>query len=272
MTGRRWIVCVLTWLALLCVVTGARGEDVTIEERLSTAAEAFARAGAAEGMDARKQAYRSAATQFEQVLAGGHRNGALEYNTGNAWFLAGDVGRAILHYRRALVLRPGDPQIEANLATARSRRLDEIEAGSGQAFLETVFFWHAALTLPTKRTAGLLAYLLAFGLFGWAAWRAAPESRRAIRVGGSVAMVLAVALVVSAWVEAAQSAAREDAVLLADEMPLRKGDGFGYPSRYENPLHAGAEFRVIEQRGDWARVALPDGKEGWVPLPSLERV
>ena len=133
----------------------AEGSDAaelaTAVERADTA---FRAAQSADGVAARAAAFRVAAQAFEDVAAAGHVNAALEYNTGNAWLLAGDVGRAILHYRRALLLRPGDPETLSNLTTARSRRRDQIDEAAGRAVLETVFFWHAGLSHEVKRVAG----------------------------------------------------------------------------------------------------------------------
>src|SRR5262249_18396747 len=47
-------------------------------------------------------------------------SGNLYFNVGNAWFKAGDVGRAILDWERARRLVPGDPDLLANLGWARS--------------------------------------------------------------------------------------------------------------------------------------------------------
>lgn len=265
----RWFLVVLV-LALVAPGRRAVADEAPPAEALRTASEAFASAAAREGVEARQDAFEQAARAFDAVAAAGHVNGALEYNTGNAWFLAGDVGRAILHYRRALRLRPGDPEIEANLDTARGRRVDRIETASGDAVLDTVFFWHRRMSLPAKRTTGLAVYALGFALLALVAWRRSLP--RVALAAGIVALAAATALLVSAAVESTDLAARQDAVVLADEMPLRKGDGFAYPPRYENPLHAGAEVRILEERGGWVRVALPNGSEGWLPVSAVERV
>lgn len=44
------------------------------------------------------------------------------------------------------------------------------------------------------------------------------------------------------------------------------------PSTSETPLDGGVELQVVEQRGDWARVAASNGWEGWVDARNLEPV
>ena len=45
------------------------------------------------------------------------RNAALFYNLGNASFRAGDFGRAILNYERALLLKPQHPEARGQFAS-----------------------------------------------------------------------------------------------------------------------------------------------------------
>jgi uncharacterized protein YgiM (DUF1202 family) len=37
-------------------------------------------------------------------------------------------------------------------------------------------------------------------------------------------------------------------------------------------LHEGTGIRVIEQRGDWVRFQLRDGREGWLPFRDIELI
>jgi len=117
---------------------------------VSRAEEAFRAAVAATDSTARREAFAAAAARYEEALLARPANGALEYDCANAHLLAGHVGRAILRYRRAERLLPGDERVATNLAVARARRRDRIEASASQSVLETVAFWHRGLPLPTK--------------------------------------------------------------------------------------------------------------------------
>jgi tetratricopeptide (TPR) repeat protein len=268
---RRLRVLLVALLVAFGTVAPAHAEDVS--DLITAATGAFREAKDASGTQARTEAFRRAAGLYDRALAAGHRNGALEYNAGNAWFLAGDVGRAVLHYRRAQLLRPGDPQVEANLQTARARRVDQIEETAGRAVAETVFFWHRGLSYEAKFNAALAAWalgvvLLAFAMAGWG---------RRLRVrwlwrAGAVCLAVALALGVSFLVERHRRGRHDAAVVLADETELRKGDGLSYPVRYEHPIHSGAEVRVLQRRPGWVEVELRDGKTGWLPAAHVERV
>ncbi|MDH3423313.1 MAG: tetratricopeptide repeat protein, partial [Gemmatimonadota bacterium] len=70
--------------------------------------------------------YAGAIEAYQAVLDAGFRSAGLEYNLGNAYFKSGRLGRAILHWERALEASPGDPDIQANLELARSLTVDAV--------------------------------------------------------------------------------------------------------------------------------------------------
>jgi hypothetical protein len=61
-------------------------------------------------------------------------------------------------------------------------------------------------------------------------------------------------------------------VVTSAETTARKGDGTSYEPAFTEPLHAGTEFRVLEDRGEWLEVALDDGRRCWLPAKDIECV
>jgi hypothetical protein len=268
----RILVCALMLLLSTSATLAAPPADGVVA-RVAAATEAFRESTGVEGTEDRQAAFRDAAGLYEAALAIGPRNGALEYNAGNAWLLSGDPGQAILHYRRALLIRPGDPRIVANLETARARRSDRFEETSTRALAETFFFWHTGLSLVTKVPLAAISWALAFGFLALGVWLPTGRpGRTGCRRTGALLLLVALAVGVSALIDMDTRAARDAAVVVADEIALRTGDGTSYPERYENPVHSGAEVRVVEERAGWVDVELSDGKRGWVPVEMVERI
>ena len=90
-----------------------------------------------------KKLYRQVAMRYEKLLGeGGPQNGKLYYNAGNVYFRLGDIGRAIVNYRRALRYVPNDALLRQNLDYARRKRADRIEDRPQEKVLQTVLFWH----------------------------------------------------------------------------------------------------------------------------------
>ena len=65
--------------------------------------------------------YAEAARGFEEVTARRGFSVPVLFNLGNAWLQAGQPGRAILSYERALWLSPGDDAIKTSLRLARRK-------------------------------------------------------------------------------------------------------------------------------------------------------
>ncbi len=59
--------------------------------------------------------YADAANAYDKLLTNGTVSEAIYFNRGNAWFKAGQVGRAIASYRQARLLAPRDSALRANL-------------------------------------------------------------------------------------------------------------------------------------------------------------
>src|SRR4029434_7785090 len=63
--------------------------------------------------------FKEAISGYETLVRSGQWSANVFYNLGNAYFRAGDFGRAILNYERALALERHHPEATANLQIAR---------------------------------------------------------------------------------------------------------------------------------------------------------
>lgn len=213
--------------------------------------------------------YRRSALRYERLIEEGEiENGRLYYNLGNAYFRMDDLGRAILSYRRAERYLPGDSDLMENLASARSRRLDRFELETSAKALRTLLFWHFDLSFGLRRTLLAIFSALFWGLAAWGVWRGRSAPRGALIATGVLAAAMAASLGAEAW----GAAAAEGGVVTAPETVARKGDGETYEAAFTEPLHAGAEFRLLEKRSGWYRGELPDGRAFWVAARDAELI
>jgi tetratricopeptide (TPR) repeat protein len=210
--------------------------------------------------------FRDAAALYEEILRSGTRSGKIHYNLGNAYLRAGDVGRAILHYRRAERLIPADPQLRENLRYARSLRIDRIERLERRRIAERVFFWHGSLS-PKQKGVGALAGVILFFLLASLRLfrRSAPTAW-----GTGLAAALVLALGGSYGWDLRQQSAAPEAVITQEEVVIRKGNGESYAPAFEEPIHGGAEVRILDRREGWVRVEFQNGKTGWMRASGLD--
>jgi tetratricopeptide (TPR) repeat protein len=214
-----------------------------------------------------QQLYRQSAAGFEALIAAGIENAALEYNLGNASFRAGDLGRAILHYRRALRLEPSDVRVQANLRFARQRVEPAISPSGRTQVTETLLFWHYNSSPQRRRQVGI--GLAAIGwtlLFAWLRWR-----RAALATGGIAAVALASIALASVLYEARERAVRPAAVVLERQV-LRLGRSATADPAMKAPLGPGVEVQVLQRRGEWLEVQLANDIIGWLPASSVAAI
>lgn len=231
---------------------------------LNEANTAFQQANAAaDDQDRAAEYYSRAILLYEKIIdQGGVTNAKLYYNLGNAYFLANDIGRAILNYRRAEDLDGSDVNIRNNLAFARNQRLDKVMVQAERRVLETLFFWHYDFSLNTKFFLACLFFSLLCALGIVMVWCG---RRPATSTGAILCGVVWISFLASVTVEAQGRAATIHGVITSPEIVARQGDGPNYSASFKDPLHAGTEFRLLEQRPGWFRIELADGSEGWVP-------
>jgi tetratricopeptide (TPR) repeat protein len=219
--------------------------------------------------------YALAAQAYQQLADQGYADSALFYNLANAYYRQGDLGHAILNYRRARDLAPRDGDIRANLDLAREQIANPVEGVKGNENLLS----HLANFTRNWLTLNELA-LLALGLWVLLAVliMAFSNSQRGSRMWtGLQYTVLTVALtllliVIGLGNRLYVDYSRLEGVIVASEVNMTTSpDGQGETAFV---LHSGGEVEIVEQRGSWVRLVLPDqsDKQGWVPASTVEKL
>lgn len=215
--------------------------------------------------------YAEAAEIYETMVNAGVVDEIVYFNLGNAYYKQGDLGRAILNYRRAQVIDPRDSAAAENLTIARLQTLDQIDATNVNPFSNLVQYVEEWLTL---REAAVLA------LFLW--WIvslfvvAAILSRRLRKYCLWVAGILGIFLLAGIFSMANRYYTRQttpEAVVVATEVDVTSGPGTADQYVIEFNLHSGAEVLITDQRPGWRNIALSGNDfKGWVPAEAVEQV
>ncbi len=258
-----------SWMppALAMLLSWSQVSSANVASLVSRADSLYHQALMAEGPDRVVLAQRAAGMLEQAIAEMGRANGYLRYNLGTAYHLAGDLGRAILNYRLAQRLIGGFADLEANLELALAQRRDKIEPGTREEIARALFFWHYVLSPALRRRVFSAGFVLLWILLGVHAVRRAALLPT---LAGLCAMV-ALAFGLSVANDLIAQVKQDHGVVVATEVVARTGPGASYAAAYEGGLHAGTEFRVLEQEGSWYRVRLADGADCWLPEGSFAR-
>jgi len=247
------ILAVVFLLSSSCVVS-ARASSDDVRHAFEGANRAFAVATTPEQ-------FRDVAARFESLRRNGGECGAVLFNLGNAWFRAGEMGRAIAAYKEAERYLPRDPVLVANLAEAR--RVAGVAAPPAE-LADRLLFWRAWSSYPLAAQSAIGFAVLAFVLAG----AVRLGVRKLVVPARIVSVHAALALVVFA-LEFHRFEIERRGVVVIEQVMARKGDAESYGPAFTAPLIEGQEVRVLDSRSGWTRVQLDNGIDGWVPEHAL---
>ncbi len=263
-------------VAALVILSGGHSwagalSDEELARHLESAEQAFRRGVELEETSPARarEEYERALLYYERLVRDdGVRNGRLYYNIGNTYFRLGEIGRAILNYKRAARYMPRDENVRANLEYARSRRIDRVELEESERIFKTLFFLHYDVPLGIK----IAIFTILFALVWIAAAFRLFIDLPALRTLIIVTAVVSGLFFASIAVESIGAARNPEGVVTAREVVARKGDAETYQPSFTEPLHAGTEFVLIEERSGWFHIELEDGSRCWIPARTGERV
>ncbi len=252
--------------------SGRTVADASGSECAGAAERAFEQAmGARDNPGLARKLFAESAGHYATLHANGASNVALYRNWGNAAFLAGRIGPAILAYRRGLQLDPGNAELLANLAFVRSQVIYPPGADSRPPPDDSPWSmlapWLPWLARHARALLGL-GTLLLYTLACWtgAHWVAVRRSRWPVR---AVLLLILAGTCGVLWQHEEGRLQDEQAhplVVIERDVGFFQGNGESYPRHDQLPLlHAGMEARRLLQRGGWLQIELPDGAIGWVP-------
>lgn len=203
------------------------------------------------------KAYPEAIAAFEQVVAGGVRNGKLFYNLANAHLKNGAIGPAILWYERALSLIPGDPDLQFNLTYARSLVKDENEQAPSPV-LRVLFFWKDMFRIGTLQWAGIgfnAAFWCVFGLYR--------IFRKRFLKHACYGLFFFSFLIIGTvgWQIYEKNYSRQ-AVILPTSVAVRSGHAPDSTELFV--LHEGTKVAVRQHSKGFLKIMFSDDKIGWI--------
>jgi tetratricopeptide (TPR) repeat protein len=223
------------------------------------------------------QQFRVAAENYQRLVGDGVRNSELFFNLGNAWNQSGEPANAILNYHRSLILNPGLEKARRNLELLQQGiATDNEDKQSAQVGLASLLSAENAKSILTKAVGWLgwntmTIIFAAASLIFWAlvCLKTIKRSTPAIRwaIAPFVLMcVFGLALYTN------QTAHSDLAIVTADTIELRRGDGSEFAVDTTLQSCSGQEVRITDVRHNWFKVELPSGTSGWIPGKDLEQV
>lgn len=207
---------------------------------------------------------------YEALVDEGWQSADLYYNLGTSYLQSKELGRAVLYLERALLRAPGDSDIQYNLRLAEAQLKDEINPVP-QFFLSR--WWRSmaiAISANVWSIIGLLLVWLGVGglvlwLLGWQrSWR------KWGFLGGLPVLLIGLIPLFLAFSRVHLEVESDMAILQEKEMPLYTAPDEASAELFK--LHEGTKVQIIDQIGEWYKIRLLNGDQGWLLVQFAERI
>lgn len=209
------------------------------------------------GSASSKALYMKAALAFETESTNPAHTDSAWYNAGNAWFKAGAIGRSIAAYRQASLHSPFDQKVSENLAVARAMTLNDIPVTA------TTWSWKNLPLLWIK------VPLVVINFIFWGALAFTFRYRNRRWMTFSVINAICLFILLAAFMQKSLTA-QQAGVVIIDSALSKKGPDYSYANAFNEPLHDGLEFILVEQRADWSFIKMSDGRQCWLPTSQVQ--
>lgn len=215
-----------------------------------------------------KTDYNSAITIYETILKGEGQSADLYYNLGNAYYKADRIANAILNYEKALLLSPGDEDIRHNLDIARAKTIDKITPIGNFLLADWVRSLRMLMTSNNWAKTGIFMFLLfVTSLFIY--FFAGRVWMKKVAFFGGILMLLISIFANYAAFEQKQSLLTENSAIIFSSSVVAKStpDDSGTDLFL---MHQGTKVILRDKVGEWSKVELEDGNDGWIQSKSFE--
>ena len=211
------------------------------------------------------------ALNYYQMIEGENLQSAdLFYNIGNTYFKLDDNAHAILYYERALKLDPSHDDAAHNLDIVRQLTLDKIDEvpdfilvswfqNLRQSLSADAWAW---ITLGLLLLTGILVTLFLNG--------ASPALRKVSFILACIGFVLAILAFLFSLQQKRAVTRQDSAIVTSPVCSVKSSPADGGKTVFV--LHEGTKIRLLDNVGDWSKIEIADGRQGWASVQTFEAI
>jgi tetratricopeptide (TPR) repeat protein len=201
--------------------------------------------------------YEKAAGHYESILKE-IKNGDLYYNLGNCYFKMGKVGNALLNYLRAKRFKPRSDDINDNINYIRTLTKDKVEDKSFLKYFYKTFSYYDFFNIKEFFYIFMIFNVGFFSLLILRLFIKKPS----LNLLRNIILVILFFSTVGYLLNYKSNYFDKRGVVISSEISIKSGCSLSDTTIFN--LHEGAQFNVIDEKDNWFKIILLDGKKGWV--------
>lgn len=212
--------------------------------------------------------YKEAVALYKEIEERGYVSYKLYYNMANSYYKLQEDGLAILYYSRALKLNPANEDIKTNLEIARLKTLDKIEVIP--EFILASWLRRFRNTFSSDAWAMAALVLLAIAALLLLVYKRGDSitARKISFIFSMVLLFFTILAVTFSFTLRNDAVAADSAIVLLPVSNVKSA-----PNDTGNNLfilHEGTQVEILESVGQWSRIELQDGRQGWMLSSDFE--
>lgn len=214
--------------------------------------------------------YKEAITSWMKIVENGEHSAELYFNIANAEYKLNKIGPSIYYYEKALQLDPNDRDIKNNLTFAENARVDAITPLPKTIFSKWYKNIAEVFTYNGWATLSIIFSILFVGLFLWYYFSYSAKIKRLLFTTSMLSMFLFIGSIGMAFLTYDEYSKNNPAIILAEEIEIKAEPNRGSSTAFI--LHEGTKVQVTAEDGQWYRILLADGKDGWIQNSELKKL
>jgi tetratricopeptide (TPR) repeat protein len=214
--------------------------------------------------------YTEARDEYLKIVNSGYESAELYYNLGNAFYKLGQIPSSILYYEKARLLAPKDEDIRFNLDLANRLVVDKINPTNEFFLRKWIRTAAGILKADVWGYIGIAAFVLILLAITYLYASRGGRMRSLVTSGGALMAFLLVVALAFGTIQNRQTVKPDSAIVFTSSLTAKSSPEQGGTDLFV--LHEGLKVRITGKMGNWIRIRLADGNEGWVPENSVERI
>lgn len=217
-----------------------------------------------------KGKYEDAIKEYQKIINSDNLSTDVYFNLGNCYYKIDNIPNAILHYEKALKLKPDNEDALFNLAMANKLTVDKIDR------LPELFIGNSWRNLVTSRTVENWAYyaigLIFLSLLFFVSYLL--MSQVMIKKVGFYAGLFFLGLSMFTFLMASQHSSivkqSTEAIIFASTITIQSEPNENAKKLFT--LHEGTKVKLLDASNDWSKIKLPNGNVGWVKSEEIKNI
>jgi tetratricopeptide (TPR) repeat protein len=217
-----------------------------------------------------KGQYKEAVSSYQSVVDEGYQSAGLFYNLGNAYYKSGEIASALLYYEKAHLLSPGDEDINFNIRFANSKTVDKIDEAP-EFFLTK--WWNKIVLSMSANTLAIAAIFLVLSGSVLLILYFFNTNRKIKKISFFSAIALFLTGIFAVFMAQSQVSYFKDnkqAIIFASVANVKSSPTGQAATLFV--LHDGTKVNVKETNGDWIKIKLANGNEGWLKTNDIKEI